>query len=95
VINTNYHSRLSLNFNVISVNGSNEMTVTGAKLESTHYHRTRTSFSFAKNTGFTKGRGAMIYAGNQIDGKGETPTQRRGCTLVSVTSNSGETQKTK
>jgi len=65
------------------------------ELESTEYHRTRTSFSFATNTGFTKGRGDMIYAGNQINGKRDTPTQRRACKLVSVTSKSGETQKTK
>jgi len=63
------------------------------ELESKEYHRTRTSFSFAINTGFTKGRGEMIYAGNQINGKRDTPTQRRACTLVSVTSKSAKPKR--
>ena len=36
----------------------------------------------------------MIYGGNQINGKQDTPTQRRSI-HVRVTSNSGETQKSK
>ena len=75
----------------------NEMSLTNSvEHESTEHNRTRTSVSFAINTAFTKGRAAMIYAGNQINGKQDTGRRKRHAfTLLSVTSKSGETQKTK